>query len=237
MGFELSARITISVAILVVLLLLPACDNDELTEDKALLVFGTNGASVSCPGDKNCSGRECGPDPVCEVSCGVCGAGETCQSGVCEGGVPAGIWKDSSSNHEWQVAPPGYKNWTSAKTYCQGLSLDGGGWRLPSIGELRTVIRGCPSMETGGSCGLKDSCLDLSCSEGCNYSPAALCQANNGPEDGCYWSGGLDGGCGGAFWSSSSVTDFEGKAWQVDFASARAMYGDTPYDGRVRCVR
>ena len=35
----------------------------------------------------DCSGRECGPDPICNESCGTCGAGETCNaSGQCESG-------------------------------------------------------------------------------------------------------------------------------------------------------
>lgn len=36
---------------------------------------------VGCNPD--CSGLECGPDPVCGESCGGCGAGESCQAGQC----------------------------------------------------------------------------------------------------------------------------------------------------------
>jgi hypothetical protein len=30
--------------------------------------------------------------------------------------------------------------WSDARTYCTDLALDGGGWRLPSVGELQTVV-------------------------------------------------------------------------------------------------
>ncbi len=33
----------------------------------------------------DCTGLECGPDPVCGQSCGTCDDGYTCQSGECEG--------------------------------------------------------------------------------------------------------------------------------------------------------
>ncbi|SFV65843.1 FimH-like protein [hydrothermal vent metagenome] len=32
------------------------------------------------------------------------------------------------------------KSWSSALTYCKGLKLDGGGWRLPNINELKSII-------------------------------------------------------------------------------------------------
>ncbi len=40
----------------------------------------------SCSSD--CSGQECGPDPVCGESCGTCSGGESCQSGQCVQGGP-----------------------------------------------------------------------------------------------------------------------------------------------------
>lgn len=34
----------------------------------------------------------------------------------------------------------GTVDWNEADAYCNGLALDGGGWRLPSIQELQTLI-------------------------------------------------------------------------------------------------
>ena len=40
---------------------------------------------VSCPADKDCTDRECGPDPLCEASCGTCGVDHQCNAqGLCE---------------------------------------------------------------------------------------------------------------------------------------------------------
>jgi hypothetical protein len=42
-----------------------------------------------------------------------------------------------AANLVWQKEPaPNQMNWESAKSYCQGLTLAGGGWRLPSKDEL-----------------------------------------------------------------------------------------------------
>jgi len=40
--------------------------------------------TIECVPD--CSGLECGADPVCGESCGTCGGGETCQGGQCTSG-------------------------------------------------------------------------------------------------------------------------------------------------------
>ena len=45
---------------------------------------GDDNGGPDCPADKDCGTRECGPDPVCNLSCGDCGADETCNDGVCE---------------------------------------------------------------------------------------------------------------------------------------------------------
>ena len=52
-----------------------------------------------------------------------------------------GIVKDTSTNFEWdddsKEKPMDLKK---AKRYCSNLSLRGGGWRLPSQNELRTIV-------------------------------------------------------------------------------------------------
>jgi hypothetical protein len=47
----------------------------------------TTGATTGadCPADADCSGRECGPDPVCGTACGTCASGDVCNfAGLCE---------------------------------------------------------------------------------------------------------------------------------------------------------
>jgi formylglycine-generating enzyme required for sulfatase activity len=59
---------------------------------------------------------------------------------------------------EWQKQPaPNEMNWEDAKSYCQGLALAGGGWRLPSKDELLALYAtkssgtaSFPGMDAGG---------------------------------------------------------------------------------------
>ena len=55
--------------------------------------------------------------------------------------------KDSITKLEWQDSYPDTDNgtmkasdWYDAIHYCNALDLDGGGWRLPNINELKTLI-------------------------------------------------------------------------------------------------
>jgi len=52
---------------------------------QACLSDGSGWSECDCPCEKDCSGRECGPDPVCAESCGDCGDNSTCNDqGKCE---------------------------------------------------------------------------------------------------------------------------------------------------------
>ena len=173
-------------------------DNDKLTEERVMHVFGTKGAPKEPPDEDT--------------------------------------WKDPTSGLTWQVTPTGgTMNSSDAKSHCAGLSLDGGGWRLPTIGELRTLIRGCPATEDGGSCNVEEgdclawSCRDDSCG-GCSY--------KDGPgEGGMYWPDEVEGDC-CWYWSSSPVEDVADGAWLVGFSGGLVGIRDVDYGGtHVRCVR
>jgi len=51
-------------------------------------------------------------------------------------------WQDdySASADDDDSESIAYLNWSSALTYCNTLKLDGGGWRLPNINELKSLI-------------------------------------------------------------------------------------------------
>jgi hypothetical protein len=54
-------------------------------------------------------------------------------------------------------------NFEDAEKYCDEI-----GGRLPTIDELRSLIRNCPDTEPGGKCKLSEKCFDAStCQEGC----------------------------------------------------------------------
>ncbi|MEI7894230.1 MAG: DUF1566 domain-containing protein [Myxococcales bacterium] len=53
----------------------------------------------------------------------------------------AGTVTDTKTGIVWQRdVPSGTYTWGAAKTYCSSLGLAGGGWRLPSIKVLQTLV-------------------------------------------------------------------------------------------------
>ena len=146
-----------------------------------------------------------------------------------------GIYYDSTSKLWWQNEPPGsYFTWDEAKSYCNGLSYLGhADWRLPTISELRSLVRGCAATETGGSCGVTDECLTTSCQD----ASCDECTSGGGPASGCYWpDAGLGGTC-SWYWSSSSVAGASGFAWYVYFDFGLVHRIGVLYDCYARCVR
>ncbi|MDD5307586.1 MAG: DUF1566 domain-containing protein [Deltaproteobacteria bacterium] len=143
-------------------------------------------------------------------------------------------WLDSASNLVWQVTPSGGKlEWQPAVDHCDGLTLCGhDGWRLPTINELRSLVRGCPDTQTGGACGVIDGC-DIYCwSMSC-----AGCSSGGGPDNGCYWPTEIEGACDDFYWSSSSRADSSSYAWHVNFGKGQVDTYATYYTYYARCVR
>jgi len=53
------------------------------------------------------------------------------------------VVKDHITGLQWQddvEAKTVMKTWSEAQNYCSDLGLDGGGWRLPTIQELQSII-------------------------------------------------------------------------------------------------
>ena len=135
-----------------------------------------------------------------------------------------GTWETISLTHdglEWSCVAPGIVDHYEAISYCG----DNGG-RLPTISELRTLIQNCPDTETGGACGVTDSCLHSDCwNDAC---------------DGC--SSDFNGkysvfGDTGWLWSSSVQSDDTDYAWNVYFYYGYVSFHYRYYYRYVRCVR
>ena len=144
-------------------------------------------------------------------------------------------WTDPTSSLTWQN-PPADKtmDWKEAEQYCGDLSLDDGDWRLPTISELRTLIRGCPGTVTGGACRVTDSCFaHLECwdEEFCSG-----CSARDGSADGCFWPDEMQGTC-SWYRSSSDVMGGGGGMWSVAFNDGGINSTGGLTDDHVRCVR
>ena len=160
----------------------------------------------------SCEGKECGSDG-CDGICGNCPTGKQCTLHECTG--PS--WTDSSTGLGWQITPTGGEMiWKKAIEHCEGLPLEGGGWRLPSILELRSLIRGCADTD--------------------NYKPG--CREKKGPaNDGCYWPLQMEGDC-GHYWSSTTVEDNQFNARDIRFVQGWLGWADKrQYSRNVRCVR
>jgi Protein of unknown function (DUF1566) len=204
---------------------------------------------ASCQPD--CSDHVCGDDG-CGGSCGSCSEGEDCQDGQCteDTPTPSGVWTDPDSGLTWMDPPMQFqdnvKNWEAAKAACAALDLDGQtDWRLPTIEELRTLIRGCPSTMPGGTCEVTDACQDSTC-----YldSPPCVegCASSEGPTDvgagmGCYWpeAFGMKASC-FLYWTSNPVSVPDPNSTYVaavNFDEASVDYYPDYSNMDARCVR
>jgi hypothetical protein len=187
------------------------------------------------------------PACVLVAGCGD-GRGETCGRATdCQGGLLCvdggcaqvastdigGVYADPVTRLQWQMRPTsGPVDWESAVMHCESLELSGTGWRLPSVDELRTLIRGCPATESGGPCAATNACLtyDL-CLSDCTG-----CEPDAGPAAGCYWPDELEGSC-SWYWTASSLDDAIG-AWYVVFNLGHVCGRSKDFNfGLVRCVR
>jgi hypothetical protein len=124
----------------------------------------------------------------------------------------------------------------AAWSHCSNLELAGGGWRLPTIGELRTLIRGCPATDDGGTCNVDDDCLCSSCTDAF---PICNCPEYKGPaEGGCYWPDEMEGDCDWNL-SSSWMEDNATYNWLVNFSNGGIFYDIMAGVGpeHARCVR
>ncbi|MBI5485698.1 MAG: DUF1566 domain-containing protein [Deltaproteobacteria bacterium] len=142
-------------------------------------------------------------------------------------------WYDLTTGLCWQDPPdPTTRIWDDAVAYCDGLVLGGrNDWYLPTIDELRSLIRNCPATETGGSCNVTAACLG----SGCRNPACSGCSYGEGP-GGAYWPAELHG-LAFWYWSSSRFVGDAPNAWEVDFDGAWVHREDLSRLFLVRCVR
>jgi hypothetical protein len=148
------------------------------------------------------------------------------------GGLNGGdTFTDSASGLTWPTGNPGPLSWADAQAYCAGLTLGGHrDWRLPTIAELRTLVRGCPTQEPAGGCGVADACLADTCQQTCFPCPSA-----QGPTDGCYGPPELADPC-GSYWSANLMAGANDAWWDLDFEDGFIDTNDYDLNG-VLCVR
>jgi len=188
----------------------------------------------SCNQNEICMpGLECNSEFICVIAGGIDGGSD----GGSDGGTDGGYWIDPSTGRWWQEPPQaGALNWKNAQTYCSGLILGGKmDWHLPSINELRSLIRGCAATQTGGTCGVMDSCL----AESCRDTTCGGCSPMAGPGiNRCYMDAALSGAC-SWYWSASACSDNTYNTWYVGFERGYVGFYDNidTFIINVRCVR
>jgi Protein of unknown function (DUF1566) len=151
----------------------------------------------------------------------------------------------------WQNPPRNSGSTLSvASKYCETLKSAGHtNWYLPTIEELRSLLRGCPATEPEGLCRISNNSPWENHDKECH-----TCMALEGPSfEGCYWDYSFQPPCTRTclwpesisapcvgFWSSSSAT-FNGKpiAWIISFETGwlDSSYIDENRLAAVRCVR
>jgi hypothetical protein len=215
------------------------------------IVAATCGNGIVETGEE-CDGNAQRP---CPAGSGTQACTGTCTWGPCVTTACDGGYFDAGSGLCWQNPPTDRQlDWASATAYCRALDVGEfgpGSWRLPTINELRSLIRGCPATESGGSCGVSDSCCSASCvhpngdtmtnvscwAPGCGeaqggpgaggaYWPAEL----RGP-DGIYFTSSLCPGC------SPQFSRGEPTVWCVIFNRAKVSDYVKTMEASVRCVR
>lgn len=149
----------------------------------------------------------------------------------------SGVWHDTASGLTWQNPPaPGSFSWDVARGYCANLSQDGHrNWRLPTINELRSLIRGCEAVAPGGDCPVTNDCTSIL---SCWSSSCRGCWLLDGPTEGCYWPSEMGGTCNyDDYWSSQTDESHGNDAWYLDFTFANLSTENKGQPRTVRCVR
>lgn len=135
--------------------------------------------------------------------------------------------------------------YTKAEDFCSSLDWAGyTDWRLPTIDELRTVVKGYKDIEPGGRCRVGEGCLlkvclyqgqksqdDYPCS---NKEETELLQGP-GP-DGCFFDDVWREYC-GPYWSSTAIEGASGSIFALDFSDPSIYAENNIASAFARCVR
>ncbi|MBT5740204.1 DUF1566 domain-containing protein [Candidatus Woesearchaeota archaeon] len=180
-----------------------------------------------------------------EDSCGEesleesCGTNQYCEDAMCKYTSSFvdngdGTVRDDETGNVWQKGiSPEEMSRRDGIIYCEDLSLGGSSnWRLPTIGELRTLVIGCPDTALGGSCNVsEDDCTDY---WGCRDSSCGGCERDSGP-DGCYFPREFSNSC-NSFWSSTFETPVR-NAWGISYRTSGLWAGSVNSSEFIKCIK
>lgn len=130
---------------------------------------------------------------------------------------------------EWGPVADTRRNLAAAKAFCESQE---GGWRVPTICELRSLLDGCPDSDAPGDCAVDETgCTDF-CGGNCSGCPLGAGPGTNG----CYVAPTEAIPC-GFYWSSTPHKSWANSIWVIDLE--RAFPFSTAPTGNlyIRCVR
>lgn len=146
----------------------------------------------------------------------------------------------------WSARSENEMSFTKAEDYCHYLTeLGYNDWRLPTIDELRTLIKECQQTKKGGSCGFTDECLlklididnDYDYYFTCDEESNCRCDRRYSYYDESSYS---KLGDWTNIWSSIPTKYHGDEAWYVDFGNGGIYSSENYYYSEtchVRCVR
>lgn len=133
------------------------------------------------------------------------------------------IWESDISGGQMTQA--------EAATHCVSLGAE---WKVPTIDELRSLVRNCDDIDIDGACGVTQSCSIDSCWDNIECIPSA-CVDTGGP-DGCYRPTEISGTCGG-MWSSTTYVSGTNNAWYLAFTNGEIRGANVTTTQGVHCVQ
>ncbi len=157
-------------------------------------------------------------------------------TGEMYGCLQSGIWYDNSTGLCWedQITDEQELEWIKAIEHCEQLSLGGhSDWRLPTIAELRSVIRGCASTQSDGDCPIVAGDYSGSWRDMCDG-----CSHGEGPgSEGAYTVSTREESWFNEYWSTATDVSDPGEAWFVDFRDASLGKRAKRESLHLNCVR
>lgn len=159
---------------------------------------------------------------------------------------------------KWSVISEKKMSLSDAVNFCENLEENGtDDWFLPSVSELRTLVKNCARTKTGGDCGLTDNCLTgggyfvidecdcMGCSSGWEcYEDECDCYCGDEskdvrydscpPRNDIYYSklGDTE-----SLWTRSSRTDIKEHNWLINFNNGTFFSESKDNEFFVRCMR
>ena len=186
------------------------CSSAEHSTD-VCIILGATEYACRCSNGYFWNGSQCTLFPECDST------GNT----PCVDSANNLIWSSKSESTMYYSVSIS----SNPEGYCDEF-YEGGydDWHLPTIGELRTLIQNCPATQTGGSCGVTDSCLTSSCinsaCDGCTSGNAVYSKL--GDTD--------------SLWAEKYDSDDSSILWSIDFATAK-IAKNYLVARKTRCVK